>query len=209
VPLNLPGILGGLLADIVPGGSVVSEAAKSYIQRRVEAARDILVDELRRGAISADHVAVNDALIGVMFRYGRAAYEGSARVNLRLLAKAIRGQLLSGKLIADEFFRYADILASLSREEIVFLGALYRVGEGKVGAELHNVTTAEWASVVDTMSAAGLDKNAVYPTALRCLRTGFVIAMPAVGILNTAPSPLLMELGKIVDFDEALRSESA
>src|SRR6516165_3622152 len=62
----------------------------------------------------------------IFYRYMRAAQEGGARLNLRLMAKIIAGQADRGNLVADEFLYYADMLASLRREEVLALGTLYR-----------------------------------------------------------------------------------
>ena len=89
--LSLPELLGGIISDglgelRVPGGTVFGEVIKSYLSRRAEAARDVLFDELRRGKVLPERISVDDAVIGVIHRYLRAAQEGSARINLRLLA---------------------------------------------------------------------------------------------------------------------------
>jgi hypothetical protein len=42
------------------------------------------------------------------------------------MAKMIAGQAHRGNLLNDEFLYYADMLASLRREEVLVLGRLYR-----------------------------------------------------------------------------------
>src|SRR5712692_6521403 len=54
----------------------------------------------------------------------RAAQEGAARLNLRLLAKVIAGQFQAGRLVADEFLHHAERLALLSRDEVVVIGMI-------------------------------------------------------------------------------------
>ena len=104
----VPAVLGALIADGLsaigaPGGSTVGEAVKGYLQRRSDTARDILLDEFRRAEIDAAKVAAQDDQIAVIYRYLRASWESSARVNLRLLAKAIVGRMRTNTLVADEF----------------------------------------------------------------------------------------------------------
>jgi hypothetical protein len=91
-----------------------------------EQARDILFEELRKANVSDAQAASEDDAIAVVIRYLRAAREGAARLNLRLLAKAIAGKVQSSRLIADEFLQYAEALASLSRDEIIVIGTMYR-----------------------------------------------------------------------------------
>lgn len=61
-----------------------------------------------------------------MYRYARAVHEGVGRVNLRLLAAVLAGQLAHGAVYADEFYRWADVLAGLTTEEIVVLAGYLR-----------------------------------------------------------------------------------
>lgn len=88
---NLPEIIHGLIIDGMPGMAVA--ALKAYRQRLGEAATEILLDELQQGDVDAAKVAAEDERIAVVYRYLRASWEGAARVNLRLLAKAIAGRL--------------------------------------------------------------------------------------------------------------------
>jgi hypothetical protein len=68
-----------------------------------------------------------DDAAAFLLRYLRAAQEGAARLNLRLMARVVVGKAHAGEpLYADEFLRYADTLASLARNEVVLLGALIR-----------------------------------------------------------------------------------
>ena len=99
--------------------------AQRLQRRRAERARDILLDELRRGerVLSASEV---DETVAVLLRYGRAAQEGAPRLNLRLMAKVIASQAQNSTLYADEFLHHAEMLAGLRREEIVLLGIVHR-----------------------------------------------------------------------------------
>ncbi|MBM3567994.1 MAG: hypothetical protein FJX46_04475 [Alphaproteobacteria bacterium] len=110
----------------IPGSALLGEAFKAVMEKRMRHARDVLTEELKRGAISIPEASAADPLAAMLFRYIRAAQEGSARLNLRLLAQVIAGQAHCGNLIADEFLYYADILSGLKREEIIFVAELHR-----------------------------------------------------------------------------------
>ncbi|MGN6489083.1 MAG: hypothetical protein ACTHLT_14875 [Devosia sp.] len=125
-----------LLADLLqpltglPGtASAVGVGGISHILRaRMEAARDIFIDELRIGNVTLSDVPEEEAA-SVIYRYARAATEGAARLNLRLLAAVAAGQSRSEGLFADEFLRWADMLAGLRREELLVLGQFIRLSE--------------------------------------------------------------------------------
>jgi hypothetical protein len=127
-----PEIIGAFVSDAFEltgthGGSVAGAAIARYFRRRTEQARDILFEELRQANIRDTQAPSEDDAIAVIVRYLRAAHEGAARLNLRLLAKAIAGKLRTGDLVADEFLQYAEALGSLSRDEIIVIAAVYKV----------------------------------------------------------------------------------
>jgi hypothetical protein len=64
--------------------------------------------------------------VTVVHRYLRAAQEGTARANLRVMARVIDGQARRGRISADEFLPYAAILATLREAEIILLGTYHR-----------------------------------------------------------------------------------
>ncbi|MGI4807500.1 MAG: hypothetical protein ACRYF2_05255 [Janthinobacterium lividum] len=106
-------------------GAGFAIAAQHLLRRRVEWARDILLDELRQGEKTLSDLEVEE-VVAVLLRYARAAQEGTARLNLRLMAKVIAGQVERGVLYADEFLRNADLIAGLKREEVILLGTIHR-----------------------------------------------------------------------------------
>jgi hypothetical protein len=195
---------------ILPAGRT---ALSTYLKRRAAAAQQILFEELRSGGKLPEQVAAEDDGIAVIHGYMRAAWEGRARVNLRLLAKAITGQLQLGTLIADEFYLYAESLAGLSRDEIILASALLRhhsklpdVPEDEMGErEKHS----PWLATVAELELQGWENDKISAVAGRCMRSGFVIAKSAWGGLAFKASPMLLDLRKTVDFDDALRREGS
>ena len=104
----------------VPTGTA-TQLLQSVLRRRMEAARDIFLDEMRHGEKTMDADEVEEA-VTVVHHYLRAAQEGSARANLRVVARVIDGQARRGRISADEFLPYASILATLREAEVVLLG---------------------------------------------------------------------------------------
>ena len=212
---TLPEIFGALVSDAlsgvsVPGGSVAAEAVKHYRQRRAEDARDVLLDELRAGEITPPSVTSRDDLIGVTIRYLRAAYEGAARLNLRLLAKAIAGALHRDTLTADAFLATADSLSSLSRQEIIVIGALLHFERFVV--EQPRPAEGPWAPpwvmlVEDLQRTQGMTGSEIDATAARAQRSGLIYATSIEVGMSYQVSPLLTKLSETVDFLDALRKE--
>jgi len=70
------------------------------MERRKEAAREILLDEIRRGSASPTTDDIDES-VSILYRYWRAAQEGAGRLNLRLLASVYAGQVRDKSIVAD------------------------------------------------------------------------------------------------------------
>jgi hypothetical protein len=227
---TLPEIIGALVSDAFElsgthGGSVAGAVIGRYFRRRGEQARDILFEELRRANISDAQAASEDDAIAVIVRYLRAAREGTARLNLRLLAKVIVGQVGSGRLVADEFLQYAEALASLSREEIMVIGTMYRMWAAHQalaatdpGAAIERYGERYgrlWSLTLHELTQKGMSEELVITGAAKAQRTGLIYGLslpPGTSEVQNdffyRVSPLLAELGKTVDFEDAFRREA-
>jgi hypothetical protein len=184
---TFPEIIGALVSDAfqltgIPGGSVAEAAIRRYFRRRAAQARDILFEELRQANISEAQATSEDDAIAVIVRYLRAAREGAARLNLRLLAKAIVGKLRSsGSLVADEFLQYADALASLSRDEVVVIGTIYKLwcGHRTIGFPNPSEAANLWSQTVQELTASGMSAELVVTAAARAQRSGLIYGLSA------------------------------
>jgi hypothetical protein len=133
---GLPSIVGSALSDVLQalefgasnlGGTLLGTTLGALLGKRLEAARKIFLEEVRDAKRPVKDVHEQDEVVSVVYRYLDAARQGAARLNLRLLAKVARGQYEREGLYASEFLRYADMIASLRREEVIFLATLHRV----------------------------------------------------------------------------------
>lgn len=106
----------------VPTGSAINLYG-DILDSRANAAFEILLSEIRQGDASGVHQ--NEA-VSVIARYQRDAMEGVARNNLRLMARVINGMAEKKELKASTFLRYANILASLTEEEVAVLGVMVK-----------------------------------------------------------------------------------
>lgn len=135
-------------------------------------------------------------------------------MNLRLLASVYAGQIRDRTIIADDFLYYADILASLRRDEIILLGTLLRCsvnedGTPRFGQEPMNQARAE---LVPSVFETHEDYNAVI-SALP--RTGLISVHAAGGALGGSPSlvyqvtRLLRKLNRLAEIEGVVRRDRA
>lgn len=91
----------------------------THCEKKLGESRDILVEEIQQGDFSR---VDDDDKVSLLHRYTQAAMNGAARINLRLLAKAInslaQNEKLASPIYANEFNRYATVLETLSDKEI-------------------------------------------------------------------------------------------
>jgi hypothetical protein len=202
----------GMALANVPGSSTAALIFRKVMRGREEAARDIMFDELRLGRV--DHAAISDdSIVSVIVRYLRAAREGAARLNLRLLAKAVAGTLATGELIADEFLVHADMLTSLTRTEILVIAALYRqylkqMEESAKNPQLMQISTG-WDEACAELAALGIDVETAQAAATHAQRSGLIYTGKTwddQGAFRV--SPTLIRLGKTIDFEDAIRKEA-
>lgn len=188
-------------------GSLVIQ---QVLRKRVEVAREILLDELRRGVNLPGLVSEDDAA-AVVFRYMRSAQEGAARLNLRLLAAVISGKASSNDLTADEFLRWAGILEDLRREEILLLGVFSKL-------QVNPPPTTDgsappfivWAAAKRELELDyGLTDEQTTAAAYALLRTGLVVMVEGVMKLPMLPAPSthLAEIRSIMSIEGVLSRE--
>ena len=102
----------------------LTTAFHELLRRRTEAAAQILLSQLASGDANIADIADIDEAVAMVFEYISAAHRGAARANLRLMAQVLQGQIQnSPPLYADNFLRWASLLASISREEIIAVTA--------------------------------------------------------------------------------------
>lgn len=163
-----PQYIGNVVADImgafmIPGGSTISAAIQHVFKKRLDTAREILLEEIKDGSKDMGDAAELEEVAAIIYRYGRAAQEGAARANLRLLAKVIARQIQISSLNANDFLYYADILSSLKAQEIQLLGIMVR----------ENKTTAYCAQ--DVLKEHFIHEETIEEIFQSLLRTGLVV----------------------------------
>lgn len=198
----------------IPTNSI-QELWNQHQEKVLSSSRDVLLEEIEKG--NFNNVADDDK-ISILHRYTQAAMNGVARINLRLLAKAInsliKGNGLSKTIYANEFNRYASSLESLSNEEIHLLANMYqyrqnanppcsRITPNGITFENdfiqnfakhykyeHNITDEQYKSMCCAL-----------------LRTGFLYPVNYVRDTYYALSPVFDEIVELVDFQDAFDKE--
>jgi hypothetical protein len=202
--IDLPALFKEVAIDLAPG--LLGTAIKEYLRQRAEEARLVLLDEVKKANIDAANAASKDDAIAVVFRFERAVREGTARLNLRLMAKAMAGSLHIGTLVADEFLLYADALATLSRDEIIVIAAILREHRRRRSL-LQNENGDTWWRARIALEAEGWSSDRAGTAATRAQRSGFIRAFQVQDYPTFQPTVMLVDLGRTVDFEDALRAE--
>ena len=199
--------------------SSIQELWNAHCERKLAESRDILFDEITQGnfnniAPGYDHIT--SAIGGAV-----AAMNGAARLNLRLLAKAInsivKGEQLPSPIYANEFNRYAQILATLSDEEIHLLAQLYKMREDDLKyIKLHNEPPKGINANYFTKLIAGYEYSQpekvkeTKAIAGALLRTGLIYQenVGCGGSYVYALTPFFDKIIELVDFQDALDKEN-
>jgi hypothetical protein len=206
---------GDIVTDIfghVPVVGVVKVAIQQVFKRRLAAAREILLEEMKCGDKDIFDAAELEEVAAIIYRYGRAAQEGAARINLRLLAQVMAGQRHAGVLKADEFLYYADILSSLRMEEIILLGSLVKHIKIHIGSGDKDSDKAAWMATQDAekelIPSVFSTKEDFNACCASILRTGLLAVGSGFGALIYKGTSLLEKLCHWASFEEAFAKES-
>ncbi|MGJ3258281.1 MAG: hypothetical protein ACFE0S_01640 [Rhodospirillales bacterium] len=219
---GLPNMISSIVVDVLTGGSSggaatvgagAETALRQLLRKRHESARDILLEELRDGTRTLDETGEVDEIVAILERYARAAREGAARLNLRLLAKVIAGQAHIGNLVASDFLYYSDLLASLRREEIVFLAVLHRQRISIEKTDPTGISLLDlWQSVgTELIPSLFADDDSMRATATALTRTGLIMIKDATmdGLSYFTTTPIMDRLTSLLNIDDAIEKETS
>ena len=186
--------------------AIFSEAVKSLLRSRIEEAQRILIEELEAGRPGE---LLSDDSVAVMFRYARAAREGTARVNLRIMAKVIANGVASEDITANRFHQLAGMIESLSIKELVVLGSLYRHWrEAGPEAASESGNRREAAAAVKELVPAVFETNQDFAaTCAAVSRTGLLVPVSLASGASYSVSTSLTELVRLADIEEAIDRE--
>lgn len=182
-------LISAFMADVLAGlgvplagtvGAVGSSAWQRLMHKRVSTAREILMEEIALGGMSLHDIPEED-VASVTLRYMRSA---------------------------DEFLRWADLIASLRREELVLLGEIHQ----------HNImhrpfeTPADvWTGVLPLLKERhGLGPDDADMIAAACLRTGLLRIEGGLMDIGHAylPTPRLAEFMSLADVEGVIARDA-
>ncbi|RDJ16948.1 hypothetical protein [Rhizobium grahamii] len=192
-------LFGALVGDYMAAASIPLAATgpaagaltlRVLLEKRTRTARDILLAEIRQGRSLIEFHDADEAA-AITYRYMRAAEEGAARLNLRLLAGVIVGSAEGPGLYADDFLRWADILAGLKREEVITLGVIQRLAEQPPVVSADIAPSLQfWLNCSEVLQREyGLESHAATATAHALLRTGLVQLVSGSMEIVVVPAP--------------------
>lgn len=173
----------------------------ALLAKRAEAARDILVDRLQKAKATLKDIPEEEAA-AITYRYMRAAEEGAARINLKLLADVIVGQDAKPGFFANDFLLWAEVISSLRHEEIVMLGIMHREA-AKLDYKL-KATGDFWAGCLAALEKErGLSAQTCDRIGAKLLRTGLVTILGGLMGMGHAymPTTDLQKLAEISDLE--------
>ena len=179
------------------------------INARRKRARDIIAEELSQGQALIESIVEVDELAAILLKYVRAAEEGAARLNLRLMAMTIRGMTHKRTLTASRFLYYAWFLANLSREEVIAIATLYknealepdRISDNEARGRARVRTREELVPVFFPT------ERHLNSTLQAATRTGLIVAASGWGSLVYETTPLMEEVASLAPFRDALEKE--
>jgi hypothetical protein len=180
----------------LPGGETLGAAVERAIERRNRATLEILLAELQEGerrGVNFDQDDVHE-LADMILRLGAAAAKGAARNNLRLMAQVIVGLKRNRTLEFDRFQKWANVLESLTRDEILVLARAYRISRSAPSDETF------WKRLTDDLSDQ-FSNDEIVELMAGLIRTGLIIPRSGWSTLVYDAGPSLSELGELAELE--------
>lgn len=179
----------------LPGASVLGRAVNAAYDKRRVAAQEILMEAIKREGIENLQFKEGDAddLVQMIMRFSKAAEAGTARQNLKLLAQVMVGLKRNRTFEFDKFQACANLLETLTRNEILFLGRMY-------GFYHDNPGKNDYRAFLDSLSET-FEIREAEALAAALMRTGMLLPISAMGGTNYAPAPRLSEICELAEIE--------
>lgn len=185
----------------------ISKALEAFWKKRGQEAHIRICDEMRKGNITLTQASLTNDHFAAFVRMAQAVRDSASHEAIRLMAKVMVGQIQRDRLYADDFIKFANIISGLSRDEILILSLLYDAHK-KMSEK--NDPNRLWSELVNLVVPGHFESEDYVLAILTGLsRSGLVIA-PQNNLLSIGtyvPSPLMDELVRLADFQDALRAE--
>ena len=113
----------------LPGGETLGALVEKEIEERNRSTFNMLLQELEKARDEGVTFEENDVhdFVQMVLRLLDSVSKGTARRNLRLMSQVVVGLKQHRLFEFDNFQRWANVLETLTRNEILVLGAAYRL----------------------------------------------------------------------------------
>jgi hypothetical protein len=193
---------------LAPGAGFATAAIGRYLFGRYERGRAILRSQLERAGATAEDFKDTEQFAAAALRYVRAVRDQAADENLRVLAQAMIGLARRQELWASDFLKFAEILAPLSRDELILIGFL--MNEHKAFYSTPRPANSDgklWRIVTKKSQDLFPSLQYIFTVATRAQRSGLIMqAIAGYGGGYFQLSPIGVQLREIVDILPALQS---
>ncbi len=217
----LPDVIGGIVDSVVSeswtaagpiaGGAAAAAAGAihDYFAKRYKKARAIIEIEFAHAG-SPDAFKDIEQFTAAAIRYERAVRDQAADENLRLLAQAMVGLAARDELWADKFIKYAEILAPLSRNELILLGQLMVFDKDFYSTPRPDKSEpALWGAFVRSVLPTYSSELELRSIAVRAQRSGLILATPGFDGGFFELTPLGREIRGYIDINVALGGDAS
>jgi hypothetical protein len=200
-------IVGDVLSALqVPGSGFFGKLGDKYLERKQREAAEILIEEVSKGSPEPINFTDGDTdpLIEIIYRFSKAAADGAARENLRLLAQVIAGLKRNKALQSDKFRKWANVLEQLTRDELLVIGKAIATKR-----ELEaNPSTSFWRRLKEELAISGYQEAEAGSLCASLTRTGLLLPSSGWGELVYRPTPWLDELASLADVEGVTTSQA-
>ncbi|HUC61614.1 MAG TPA: hypothetical protein VMF53_06630 [Alphaproteobacteria bacterium] len=201
---------------VAPLAGLASTAITEVLIANEDRAERILRGAVERWGVEAHEFEAPNQLAAAIIRYADVARHQAAAENLEVLADAMLGLARRHVLFASDFLKFAEIVAPLSRDELLLIGALMDE-DAKFYATPRppNSQGALWKIVRDRLvrlppeTGTFPDLDTLNATAARATRSGLLVPLAGFGGTTYALSPIGRKLREIVDINAAIRRADA
>lgn len=185
------------------GEVVIPEAMKGLMVRRQRAAFEILVEALRVAKVDPEEAAARDDVAAMFIKFYHAMAQGAAFANLRVIAQVLAGKAADASARTDDFISWADAIAALTYEEVVFLAVMCRCFSEAYDRQTDPEEARKhgWTNTFMEFSSRLGSKADFQATGMALTRTGFVTLISLASGLSFEPTSRLFRLAEMAQLD--------
>jgi hypothetical protein len=190
----------------VPGAVTLGALVEAQIKKRNQRTFETLLEEIKNARDEGVTFEENDVhdFVQMVLRLSDAVEKGTARRNLRLLAQVIIGLKRYRLFAIDNFQRWAAVLETLTRDEILVLGAVYRLMQ----REPRERYIMLWGFLIGELVPKTFKEVAELQAVCASLvRTGLVLPAHAHGAEAYMFPETIKQLGKLTQLEAAALNE--